>query len=78
MSGGAETEPRWLNNLERVFEFTFKLSFILVAILSSYIIWMLFVGWALLPDEGPDLNMEWCEEHQPKLTYSECADVAGW
>ena len=46
MSSGTETEPRWLKNLEKVFEFTFKLSFILVAILSSYIIWMLLFGWA--------------------------------
>ena len=37
---------------------------------------MLLFGWALLPDEEPDLNMEWCEEYHPKLTYSECADVA--
>ncbi len=33
---------------------------------------------ALLTDEGSDLNMDWCEEYHPKLTYSECADVAGW
>ena len=33
--GGTETEPRWLSNLEKVFEFSFKLSFILVAILDS-------------------------------------------
>ena len=78
MSSGTDTEPRWLSNLGKLFEFSFKLSFILVAILSSYIIWMLLFGWALLPDEGPDLNMEWCEEYHPKLTYSECSDVAGW
>ena len=73
-----DTEPRWLKNLERIFEFTFKLSFILVAFLSCYIIWMLLFGWALLTDEGPDLNMEWCEEYHPQLTHSECADMAGW
>ena len=49
-----DTDPRWFRNLERVFEFTFKLSFILVAILSSYLIWMLLFGWALLPEDGPD------------------------
>ena len=59
---------RWLRNVGKVFEFTFKLSFILVAILSSYIIWMLFFGWALLPDEGSGLNMEWCEEYHLELT----------
>ena len=78
MSTDLDIEPRWLKNLERWYEFAFKLSFILVAILSSYIILMLLFGWALLPDEGPDLNMEWCEEYHPKLTYSECSDVAGW
>ena len=78
MSSSTETDPRWLSNLEKVFEFAFKLSFILVAILSSYIIWMLLFGWALLPDEGPDLNMECCEEYHPNLTDSECSDVAGW
>ena len=78
MSTDTVIEPRWLKNLERWYEFAFKLSFILVAILSSYIIWMFLFGLALLPDEGPDLNMEWCEEYHPKLTYSECADMAGW
>ena len=78
MRSNVEIESRWLKNVGKVFEFTFKLSFILVAILSSYIIWMLFFGWALLPEGGPDLNMKWCEEYHPKLTYSECTDVAGW
>ena len=78
MSTDTDIEPRWLKNLERWYEFAFKLSFILVAIVSSYIVWMLLFGWALLSDEGPDLNMEWCEEYHPKLTYRECADVARW
>lgn len=78
MSSATETEPRWLTNLGKVFEVSFKFSFILVAILSSYIIWMFLFGWALLPDKGPDPNMEWCEEYHPELTYSECAEVAGW
>ena len=32
------------------------------------------------PDEGSpeDSRDAWCEEYHPKLTYSECADVAGW
>ena len=78
MTINTEHGPRWFRNLERVFEFTFKLSFILVAILSSYLIWMLLFGWALLPEDGPDPYMEWCEEYHPQLTYSECADEAGW
>ena len=78
MSTDTDIEPRWLKNLERWYEFAFKLSFILVALVSSYSVWMLLFGWALLSDEGPELNMEWCEEYHPKLTYSECADMAGW
>ena len=69
MSTDLDIEPRWLKKLERWYEFAFKLSFILVAIVSSYIVWMLLFGWALLSDEGPDLNMEWYEEYHPKLTY---------
>ena len=77
MSNSIEVEPRWLKNVGRVFEFTFKLSFILVAILSSYIIWMLFFGWALLPDEGSDLKMEWCEEYHPTWSYEQCESMVG-
>ena len=65
MSSSAETEPRWLNNLEKVFEFTFKLSFILTGLLIT-------------DDGGPDSHSEWCEEYHPKLTFSECSDMAGW
>ena len=79
MSSGTETEPRWLSNLEKVFEFSFKLSFILTGLLSVYTILFFLVGGAFIPDEGgPDSHSEWCEEYHPKLTYSECADVAGW
>ena len=79
MSSGAETEPRWLSNLEKWYEFAFKLSFILTGILSVYIILFFLVGGAFIPDDtGPDSHSEWCEEYHPNLTYSECADVAGW
>ena len=79
MSSGTETEPRWLSNLEKVFEFSFKLSFILTGLLSVYTILFFLVGGAFIPDEGgPDSHSEWCEEYHPNLTYIECADVAGW
>ena len=79
MSSGTETEPRWLSNLEKVFEFSFKLSFILTGLLSIFIIlYFLFGGFFIPDDNGPDSHSEWCEEYHPELTYSECADVAGW
>ena len=79
MSGNAETEPRWLNNLEIVFEFAFKLSFILTGLLSTFIIIYFLFGGAFISDDiGPDSHSEWCEEYHPKLKHSECADVAGW
>ena len=35
---------------------------------------------AFTADEGSpeDSRSAWCEEYHPNLTYSECADVAGW
>ena len=36
-------------------------------------------GGAFIPYyDGPDYHSEWFEEYHPKLTYSDCADVAGW
>ena len=46
MSADTEIEPRWLNNLEKVFEFAFKLSFILTGLLSAFIICYFLVGGA--------------------------------
>ena len=79
MSSGTETEPRWLSNLEKVFEFSFKLSFILTGLLSAFIICYFLIGGFFISDEGgPDSHSEWCEEYHPELTYSECAALAGW
>ena len=79
MSTDTDEEPSWLKNLERWYEFAFKLSFILTGLLSVYIILFFLFGGAFFPDDtGPDSHSEWCEEYHPKLTYSECADVAGW
>ena len=79
MSSATKTEPRWLNNIEKVFEFTFKLSFILTGLLSVFIIlYFLFGGAFISDDNGPVSLSEWCEEYHTELTYSECADVAGW
>ena len=79
MISGVETEPRWLRNVCKVFEFTFKLSFILTGLLSVFIIlYFLFGGLFITDDGGPDSHSEWCEEYHPKLTFSECSDMAGW
>ena len=79
MSSGTETEPRWLSNLEKVFEFSFKVSLILTGLLSVYIILFFLVGGAFISDEGgPDSHLEWCEEYHTELTFSQCADAAGW
>ena len=79
MSADTEIEPHWLNKLEKVFEFAFKLSFMLTGLLSAFIICYFLVGGAFISDEGgPNSHSEWCEEYHPQLTYSECADVAGW
>ena len=78
MSTNTDVEPRWLKNIEKIFEFAFKLSFILVALLSLHIIWMFLFGWALLSDERPDPYTEWCAEYHSELSYNECSDIAGW
>ena len=79
MNINTEAEPRWLKNIEKLFEFVFKLSFIFVAILSSYIIWYLLFGLVLHSDfDDGSPQQEWCEEYHPDLTYNECSEVAGW
>ena len=79
MSGNVEIEPRWLKNVGRVFEFTFKFSFILTGLLSAFIVlYFLFGGFFISDDGGPDSHSEWCEEYHPELSHRECADVAGW
>ena len=79
MSTDTDLEPRWLKSLETWYECVFKLSFILTGLLSVYIILFFLVGGAFISDDGgPDSHSEWCEEYHPQLTYSECADVAGW
>ena len=79
MSIDTDIEPRWLKNLERWYEFAFKLSFILTGLLSVFIICFFLFGGAFIPDySGPDSHSEWCEEYHPELTHSECAEVAGW
>ena len=58
-------------------------------VIRSYFFWVIMPMAALfsfayaldfLIPEDPEIiaRREWCEEYHPKLTHSECADVAGW
>ncbi len=76
MSSYAVTEPRSLKKFERYLRIGFRLLCWSLALLYLYgVMYLVF-----LPDEGSpeDSRDAWCEEYHPKLTYSECADVAGW
>jgi hypothetical protein len=76
MSSHTVTEPRSLKKFERYLRKGFRLLCWSLALLYLYgVMYLVF-----LPDEGSpeDSRDAWCEEYHPKLTYSECADVAGW
>ena len=76
MSADTFTEPRSFKNFERYRRLGFRLICWSLGFLYLYgILYLVFT-----PDDGnhEDSRSEWCEEYHPKLTYSECADVAGW
>lgn len=76
MSSHTVTEPRLFKKFEWHFRIGFRLLCWSLALLYLYgVMYLVF-----LPDEGSpeDSRDAWCEEYHPKLTYSECADVAGW
>ena len=78
MSSEADTEPRWLRYFDKLMEFSFMFSVVLMIMFS-----LLIVDIFMFSDEG-DYGVDnsdygaWCEEYHPNLTYNECADVAGW
>ena len=76
MSSYTFAEPRSFKKFERFLRIGFRLLCWSLALLYLYGILYL----VLLPDEGSpeDSRGAWCEEYHPNLTYSECADVAGW
>ena len=76
MSFNVNVEKHPFKNLDRYFRIGFRLICWSLGFLYLYgILYLVF-----LPDEGnhEDSRSEWCEEYHPKLTYSECSDVAGW
>ena len=74
----ASIDPKWIKHFDRLMDLTFKFSVILMVML-----FFLFIK-ILMYDDDDDVGgyvssgQEWCDEYHPKLTYSECADVAGW
>ena len=76
MSSVTVIELRFVKNMLRICQLAYKPLCVCLCLLYLYgILYMVF-----LPDEGnhEDLRSEWCEEYHPNLTYSECADAAGW
>ena len=76
MSSSVEITSHSFNKLERYLRIGFRLLCWSLCILYLYgIMYLVFT-----PDEGSpeDSRSAWCEEYHPKLTYSQCADVAGW
>ena len=76
MSSHTVTEPRSFKKFERYRRLGFRLLCWSLSLLYLYgVLYIVF-----LPDEGnhEDSRSAWCEEYHPKLTYSECADMAGW
>ena len=76
MSSHTFTEPRLFNKFERHLRIGFRL--ICWSLGFLYLYGVLYL--VLLPDEisPEDSRSAWCEEYHPELTYSKCADVAGW
>lgn len=76
MSNGTITEQGLLQKTLYLLRFSFKPLCVCLCLLYLYGILYL----VLLPDEGSleDSKPAWCEEYHPKLTYTECAEVAGW
>ena len=76
MSSGTITEQGLIHKILYLLRLAFKPLCVCVCLLYVYgILYLLFT-----PDEGSpeDSKPAWCEEYHPNLTYSECADVAGW
>ena len=76
MSSGTVIELRFVKNMLRICQLAYKPLCVCLCLLYLYgILYLVF-----LPDDGSpeDSKPAWCEEYHPELTYSQCADVAGW
>ena len=76
MSSGTIVELRFGKNMLRICQLAYKPLCVCLFLLYLYgILYLIF-----LPDDGSpeDSKPAWCEEYHPELTYSQCADVAGW
>ena len=63
-------------NFDRYFRIGFR--FICWSLAVFYLYAILYL--VFLPDDGnhEDSRSAWCEEYHPKLSFNECAEVAGW
>lgn len=76
MSSYTVIELRFVKNMLRICQLAYKPLCVCLCLLYLYgILYLVF-----LPDDGSpeDSKPAWCEEYHPELTYSQCADVAGW
>ena len=76
MSSGNTIEQGLAHKILYLLRLSFKPLCVCLCLLYLYgILYLVF-----LPDEGgpEDSRSEWCEEYHPELTFSQCADVAGW
>ena len=76
MSSGTVIELRFVKAMLRICQLAYKPLCVCLCLLYLYgILYLVFT-----PDEESpeDSKPAWCEEYHPELTYSQCADVAGW
>ena len=78
MTSSAENLSKWAKHFDTLMKLTFNFSVVLMIMLFLLIadIFM-FADEDAFGADDPDRG-QWCEEYHPKLTYNECADVAGW
>ena len=76
MSSGNIIEQGLVQKILYLLRLSFKPLCVCLCVLYLYgILYVVFSS----DDEGPEHSKtEWCEEYHPELTYSACADVAGW
>ena len=76
MSSGTVIELRFVKNMLRIWQLAYKP--LCVCLCFLYLYGILYVVFSPGNERPEDSKSAWCEEYHPKLTYNECADVAGW